>query len=282
MAVRASLALIEVASAFEALAQAMPVSAPVLVGCVLTLFVAYLVFGVSGFGASLITIPVLSQVMPLPLLLSLAVVTDLAAATIVAAFGQNRGEPGPRTRPAIDHAELWRLGLPAVAGATVGVTLLVGMPRDASMFALGAFLLGYGAWSWRSRIPTAPLGARWSLPFGFAGGLLGALFGIGGPPYVIYLSRRIFDPRRLRATIAVVVLASLAIRFVVFLSAGLLMQPGLPAMLAVLLPVCVVSVLIGNRMFEHLSRERLHRVIASLLAVSGALLIVRTLLDVGP
>ena len=160
-------------------------------------------------------------------------------------------------------------------GAALGVTLLVGLPREASMAALGVFLLSYGIWSLRSRIPDRPLSARWAWPSGFIGGLLGTLFGIGGPPYVIYLSRRIMDRDRLRATIAVIVLISLLIRFLVFMAAGLLLQPGLPALLAVVLPLCALGVLVGGRLVERLSRERLLRVIAAVLTLSGALLLVR-------
>ncbi len=257
-----------------------PVSTPVLVLCVLVVFGAYLVFGVSGFGASLMTIPVLSQVLPLGLLLSLAVVLDLSAAALLAMRG---GAPVPRARDGdagsgvatVARAEVWRLGAGAVLGAGVGVTLLVGLPVAAAMFALGVFLLAYGLWSWRSRIPDTPIAARWGPAFGFGGGLLGALFGIGGPPYVIYLTRRIVERDRLRATIGTVVLASLLIRFVAFAIAGVLLQPGLASMLALLLPACAAAVLVGQRIGDRLSRRHLLRAIALLLAASGAALVVR-------
>ncbi len=264
---------------------ALPVSLPVLAACIVVMSMASVVFGMSGFGASLITVPLLSQLVPLPLLLSITVVSDLMSACIVAlttrlgaarrravAAAQGARPPAPVRA---DRAELLRLGCTAVFGAALGVTLLVGLPREASMAALGVFLLSYGIWSLRSRIPDRPLSARWAWPSGFIGGLLGTLFGIGGPPYVIYLSRRIMDRDRLRATIAVIVLISLLIRFLVFMAAGLLLQPGLPALLAVVLPLCALGVLVGGRLVERLSRERLLRVIAAVLTLSGALLLVR-------
>ena len=270
----------------DALSLALPLPWPLVIACALTVFAAYLVFGMSGFGASLITIPVLSQLLPLPLLLSLAVVTDLAAAIVmaVATRAAPGGVPGPpgvdvRMQQGADRAELWRLAPAAVVGAIVGVTLLVGLPRAATLLVLGVFLLGYGLWAWRARPAQTPLAARWGAGFGFVGGLLGALFGIGGPPYVIYLSRRILDRDRLRATISAIVLLSLLIRFLVFLAAGLLLQPGLLPMLVLLVPVCIISVLVGNRLVRQVSRERLLRVISVLLASSGAVLIVRACLS---
>jgi hypothetical protein len=266
----------------------LPVSLPVLAACLLVMSAASVVFGMSGFGASLITVPLLSQLVPLPLLLSMTVATDLLSACIVSLTTRWRarqpaGVPAAAGAPArasaararADRTELLRLGSTAVLGAALGVTLLVGLPREASMLALGVFLLAYGAWSLGSRLPERPLSSRWAWPAGFAGGLLGTLFGIGGPPYVIYLSRRIIDRDRLRATIAVIVLISLLIRFLAFMAAGLLLQPGLPELLAILLPACALGVFVGSRLVERLSRERLLRVIALLLTGSGVLLLAR-------
>jgi len=266
----------------------LPVSVPVLLACVAVMACASVVFGMSGFGASLITVPLLSQLLPLPLLLSMAVVTDLLSACIVSLASRWRSrrsharapaDAGPARPVRADRAELLRLGCTAVIGAALGVTLLVGLPRQASLAALGVFLLVYGTWSLRARLPDRPLSARWAWPAGFLGGLLGTLFGIGGPPYVIYLSRRIIDRDRLRVTIAVIVLISLLIRVLAFMAAGLLLQPGLPELLAIVLPVCALGVLSGCLLVERLSRERLLRVIALLLTVSGALLLVRVALS---
>jgi uncharacterized membrane protein YfcA len=262
----------------------LPVSVPVLFACMAVMACASVVFGMSGFGASLITVPLLSQLLPLPLLLSMTVVSDLLSACIVSITSRWRSHRSGTQVPAADrrvlrvradHGELLRLGCTAVIGAALGVTLLVGLPRQASLFALGVFLLAYGAWSLHARLPDRPLSVHWAWPAGFLGGLLGALFGIGGPPYVIYLSRRIIDRDRLRMTIAVIVLISLLIRFLVFMAAGLLLQPGLPELLVFVLPACVIGVLAGCLLVERLSRERLLRAIALLLTISGALLLAR-------
>src|SRR5204863_8943225 len=46
----------------------------------LIVFVGYTVFGVTGFGASPITVPVLAHFLPLPFVLSLAAALDLGSA----------------------------------------------------------------------------------------------------------------------------------------------------------------------------------------------------------
>lgn len=54
-----------VTAELAALAATLPVSLPVLASCVLVMSIASVVFGVSGFGASLISVPLLSQLVPL-------------------------------------------------------------------------------------------------------------------------------------------------------------------------------------------------------------------------
>jgi len=52
-----------------------------------------------------------------------------------------------------------------------------------------------------------PRGSRkWAILAGTAGGMVGALFGTGGPFYIVYLKMRQLDKGALRATIAMVFL----------------------------------------------------------------------------
>ena len=64
----------------------------------------------------------------------------------------------------------------------------------------------------------------WSIPTGLIGGLSGGLFGMGGPIYVMYLSGRIEDPSRLRASLSAVFSINSGARLSLFLLAGLLAQ----------------------------------------------------------
>ena len=76
-------------------------------------------------------------------------------------------------------------------------------------------------------------------PAGIVGGLVGALFGMGGPPYVMYLTGRIADPAAQRATISQMVILNVGLRVAAFAVAGLLVSPALWLAVAVLLPVAI-------------------------------------------
>ena len=47
-----------------------PLGAETLAVALAAVFIGYLLFGISGFGASFVTVPVLSYLLPLPLVLS--------------------------------------------------------------------------------------------------------------------------------------------------------------------------------------------------------------------
>src|SRR5262249_14338377 len=155
-------------------------------------FIGYLVFGVTGFGASPITVPVLAHFLPLPFVLSLAAALDLGSAAVL----------GLHTRKQADVRELLVLAPFTIIGLALGVTLLVRLPRDATLLALGIFVCGYALYIMLRRGPRRLLSRMWAAPAGILSGILGALFGVGGPPYVAYIAGRIPDGAAQRATIS--------------------------------------------------------------------------------
>jgi len=117
----------------------------------------------------------------------------------------------------------------------------------------------------------------WAAPAGIAGGLVGALFGIGGPPYVMYLAGRITEPNAQRATISQMVILNVGLRVVAFALAGLLVSRTLWLAVAGLLPVAWAGVWLGHRVHLRLAPATAARIIAAALFMAGAALIARTL-----
>ena len=197
----------------------------VLVG--LVVLVGYTIFGATGFGASPITIPVLAHVLPLTFVLSLAALLDLSAALAL----------GFHTRKQADTRELLTLVPFTLVGLTLGVTLLVRLPRNATLLTLGLFVCGYALYVIVRRGPARRLSRYWAAPAGVLGGIVGALFGMGGPPYVVYIAGRIPDPAAQRATISQMVILNVGLRVVAFALAGLLVSHALWIAVMLLLPV---------------------------------------------
>ena len=228
--------------------------------------VAYVIFGISAFGAALFTVPVLSYLYPLDFVLPVCVLLDVAASIAM----------GMRFSRESDKQELLWMAPACLVGAVLGVTLLVSLPRNATLVALGVFLLAYGIYMLRQGPVTTHTSRRWAPVAGFAGGAMGTLFGVGAPPYAIYLSRRLAGKGELRATLSNMVLLSTSIRALVFTVGGLMLADRLIAF-AILLPFALAGLWCGNRIHGRISREQVARVISGVLVLMGGSLIVRAL-----
>ena len=230
-------------------------------------FVAYLLFGITGFGASPITIPVLVHLLPIAFVLPLAALLDVGSALVL----------GFHTRRRANFRELATLLPFTLVGLTVGVTLLLRLPREAVLLALGVFVCAYAVNLIVRRESRRRLSRLWAAPAGVVGGLLGALFGIGGPPYVMYLAGRIPEPDAQRATIAQMVILNVGLRVIAFALAGLLASSALWLAVAALLPVAWAGLWVGHRAHLRLAPATVARIIAAALFVAGATLIARTI-----
>ena len=135
-------------------------------------------FGITGFGAALITIPLATHLVPLKFALALFVLADLAAAL-------NVGFENPKNAV---RAEWTRLVPMILVGTALGVTLLVNLPRETGMILLGLFVLGFGVFTLLPHARTRIISPAWAWLAGLAGGITSTVFGAGGPPYAIYLT----------------------------------------------------------------------------------------------
>ncbi|MGH7349946.1 MAG: TSUP family transporter, partial [Candidatus Rokuibacteriota bacterium] len=143
----------------------MPIPPDSLLVVALVIFAGYLIFGVTGFGASPITIPVLVHFLPLVFVLPLAALLDLGSALAL----------GFHTRRQADTRELLTLVPFTLVGLTLGVTLLVRLPRHATLLALGLFVCGYALHVMLRRETARRLTRWWAAPAGLVGGVVGAL-----------------------------------------------------------------------------------------------------------
>jgi len=230
-------------------------------------FAGALIFGLTGFGSALITIPLASHFVPLPFALALFALADL-----VSAFGVGLENP----RKAVP-AE-WRRLVPMIlAGTAVGVTALVNLPRAAGMLLLGVFVLSFALYSLVRRPGSRVISAHWAWPAGFAGGITSTLFGAGGPPYAIYLSQRGLTKEQFRATLGFATMTSISLRVLAFFVTGVLLDPRVWIAAAVAVPAAFAGIMVSRRVFRLISRDTLLRAVTVMLLASGASLIVRAL-----
>ena len=179
---------------------------------------------------------------------------------------------GLKFRRDIDVKELKTIVPTMCVGIVTGVFMLSRLPGTALLPALGVVIAAYGLY--RLREPTF-LSPRWGYLTGLAGGFTGGLFGIGGPVYATYLSRRSNDFAKMRATISAIFTVSTGFRIGVFLISGLLLQPEVWWGAAIIWPIMFIGLNIGHRLHGKLNRKLLSVFMSLLLIASGLSLVMR-------
>ncbi len=229
---------------------------------------AYTAYGLTGFGSTIIAVPLLAQVVPLKFAVPLMLLLDIV-------FGVFTGF---RFRRQAHYREVAALLPFILLGMVVGVILLVSLDERILLGALGLFALGYGIYCLVQPLTGSRISRWWAAPLGIVGGIFSAMFGSGGVLYIVYLAGRIKEKSELRATIVTVVVISGVPRLCMFGYTGLLGQNGLFAAWALLLPVGVLGFWLGNRLHHVLPGPRVLRLIYGLLVMSGVSLLARALL----
>jgi len=231
-------------------------------------FAGSVVFGITGFGAALVTVPLATHFVPLPFALALYVLMDLANAFRV-------GFENPKNAV---KSEWTRMVPTILLGTVAGVTLLVNLPRAAATLALGVFVLLFALYS-LMRHPDAQrvISSQWAYVAGFIGGITSTIFGAGGPPYAIYLSHRGLAKEQYRATMGFATLTSISLRTIAFFATGILLDAKVWIYAAFVVPAGLAGIWAAGHLFRRISRETLMRVVAFMLLASGASLVVRAL-----
>ena len=238
----------------------------ILIFAPLIVFAAYVVFGISGFGSTLIAVPLLAHLFPLKFVVPFFVILDC-----VGAFNM-----GLRLRADVMRRELMLLIPFMAAGIIAGVWLLVQLRPELLLGGLGVFVVLFGASYVLKRGKGFPL-PRWAAaPIGAFGGATSAVFGIGGPIYVFYLAGRNGSPDQIRATMPVIFMFTTLARIALFIAAGLYSPAALVAA-AALLPVMALGVWAGHHLHLNLAQQTVIRVMGAVLVLSGISLIVRAL-----
>lgn len=234
-----------------------------------TVSVAYVIFGIAGFGTALVAGPVLLHYMPLSQVIPLLVLLDC-----VAAFGRLA-----RSYKNVVHAELFRLVPFMALGSVAGIVILLSTQADALLLMMGCFVTLYAVYALFTPRPKTVLPTAWAMPLGVSGGLVGALFGSGGFLYAIYLNGRLQTKEKAGATQSTLIGISTLVRLTMLTLAGTYTDLSLWVMALYLLPALIVGLWAGNHITLRVSRETFIRVVNVILLASGAMLIYRAYMN---
>jgi uncharacterized membrane protein YfcA len=227
-----------------------------------TVLVSAVVRGMSGFGTSLVAIPILVFFLPIHAVIPMMSMLGLVAMLLV----------GVRDRSHVRWEELRRLIGPTLLGVLAGVYVFRLLEAGIMQKLLGSFIVGYALYIIAAqfmRMRAKRCSERWAAPAAFIGATLDTMFGGGGGlMVVIYMHRRGYDKVEFRATLAVLWLLELIVRCGGYALSGYY-ETALLLLIAVTVGFMWVGQRIGERLTSAMSPPAFARVLACILFASG-------------
>ena len=110
---------------------------------------------------------------------------------------------------------------------------------------------------------------------GSSAGLIGALFGTGGPFFVLYLKMRQVNKQQFRATITMIFLVDGGARMFGYFYSDLFTDKMLMLAL-VLLPVLMLAMYVEQHLHIKINDQRFNQVVSALLLMSGLSLAIKS------
>ncbi|MHB1145086.1 MAG: sulfite exporter TauE/SafE family protein [Thiobacillus sp.] len=231
------------------------------------LLAAYFIRGITGFGSGLISVPLLALFLPLKFVVPLILLLDFTASIVIGGFNFKR----------VRWSEVGVLIPFGIVGVVLGTSLLVSLPPEPMLMALAGFVFIFAVRSILNIRGDKPISRGWAVPASLTGGTVGALFGTGGPPYVIYLTHRIHDKSDLRATFSALFFTEGITRIASFLVVGLLMTTPIWIAYFAALPVMLGALYLGGRVHVGLTPLQMTRLVGVLLLVSSMSLLFKAM-----
>ena len=232
---------------------------------IIIIFLAYTVKGLSGFGSGLIAIPLLAFMFPLVYIVPVLGLLSYSG-TIMQSYQLRK-------------QVIWKDIIPvlpfSVIGIIVATWMLVNVDARLLVMLLAIFIFIYSIYAMLPMTEYA-CGRRWAVVAGSLGGLVGALFGTGGPFYVVYLKLRQLDKNAFRASIVMIFLVDGGVRIIAYTLSGLYTEQVL-LLVAVLLPVLFVGMYVGHHVHIKIDQKRFNQIINILLMLSSLALLYKSI-----
>ena len=229
------------------------------------IFLAYIIKGLSGFGSGLIAIPLLAFIFPITFIVPVLGLLNYSG-TLMQSF---------HLRKQVSWKDILPLIPFTLSGIAIAIWLLVNVDEEMLVSILGGFVLCYSIYSLLP-LPEFKGGRKWAIPGGGMGGMVGALFGTGGPFYVVYLKMRQLNKTQFRASIAMIFFFDGGVRIIGYALNGLYTSNVL-WMLLMLFPVLFIGMYVGHHLHVKFDQKKFNQVISVLLMISGIMLLYKSM-----
>ncbi len=206
---------------------------------------AFYIRATIGFGSGLISVSLLSLVFPIKEVVPVVLILDLMGSVMLGAYDFSH----------IKFKELNWLFPGSTIGLVIGTFILADTNAQQITKFLGVFIVSYVIYAVSFKPEKLPIIRKfWAFPLGILAGIIGSLYGGGGPPLVAYLQLRRIEKRSFRATFQVIALLDNILRVFTYLGVGLL-NIKLFEISLLLIPFEVLGLFGGNKLHMKISNE---------------------------
>ncbi len=228
----------------------------------LTVFFAGLIQGLTGFGAALVSIPLLTLMISVKTAVPLVALNGIVLLVIM--FISLR-----------EHVD-FRLVAPLVAGSLpglpVGIYILKYHDEAVIKLILAVVLISYSLYSLLGKEIRANLGAKSGYISGFISGVLGGAITASGPPVIIYAAIKGWDGAKFKATLTAFFLV-LGIFIVTAHAIGGVTTAEALRYFIFCAPCIALGTIIGSRLYHKLNQTLFKKIVYILILIMGLMMI---------
>jgi len=228
----------------------------------LIVLIAHMVKGLTGFGSSLIIVPLLSLFLDIKFVVPVMAVLTLFASILLFL----------KTKKHINKEFLLVL-IFVIIGSFIGVKILASYNSLILKKLFGIIVILFAIHMLITSNKTAKKAIKkfWGAIAGIIAGILGGMFDTNGPPLVIYFSRKL-KKQAFRATLTVIFFIDVIWRNLLYLNNNILTLESFKFSLY-LLPALIIGLILGSKIHLEINEILFKKAVAGILLVTGILLV---------
>ncbi len=219
--------------------------------------------GISGFGAALVAMPLLTIIMSVQTAVPLTMLQGLLITLFLSL----------QLKQHVDWKKILPLLFGCLPGIVLGIAALKSFNSDLLQRSMGVLIVAYSLYSLGYKPAPRTLSTWWAYLAGFLTGAISSAFSAGGPPAVIYASLSDWSKEEIKATLSVFFFTAGVITAAGHAASGLT-TPSVLKTCAFAAPCTVLGVWAGSRCSNKMKRETYIKVMMWLLVVMGIMMIV--------
>jgi uncharacterized membrane protein YfcA len=232
----------------------------------LIVLLGHFIKGLSGFASALFAIPLLAIFLDIKFVVPVFLLFDFISGLVLTI----------QTRKSIDKGNAILLLSGLVVGTAIGTYLLVSFGNEilkrifgglVILFALRILIL-------ENEEAKKHINRIWGPVSGLLGGCTGGMFGLNGPPMVLYLAHQLKDKQVFRATLYGVFFVDACYRLILY-SYNRLITTEVIKFALYLTPFLLVGLILGSKLHTKIKESLFRKVIAVILIGAGVLLFIR-------